>query len=65
VGIRIASDGSDLLMLVPVRVPGETRRWFERKLAEYRAEIVAHILQETAARTGELVPDAVEAEDAS
>jgi hypothetical protein len=59
-GIKIASDGSDLLMLVPVRVPGETRRRFERELAEYRAEIIEVILRKTAARTGELVLDAVE-----
>jgi len=51
-GIRIATDGDELIMLVPLRVPRETRRWFEIQLHEFRAEVVNIILRKNAARTG-------------
>jgi hypothetical protein len=50
-GIRVGTDGDDLVMLVPVRVPGETRRQFESLFAEFRVEIIAAI-QADAARRG-------------
>jgi hypothetical protein len=47
-GIRISTDGDDLVMLASVRVPGETRRGFERKLEEHRAEVINLIMAEAA-----------------
>jgi hypothetical protein len=64
-GIRVGTDGNELVMIAPMRVPRETRLWFETKLYEYKAEIIDFIQRENAARTGELVPDAVDAEGAA
>jgi len=49
-GIRVgcALDGSDLVMLAPVKVPSETQKWFSTKLEEFRAEIIAIIQRENA-----------------
>ena len=47
------------------RVPRDVAQWFEHELFIRQAEIVQTILQENAMRTGELVPDAVEAEGVS
>lgn len=53
-GIRVgaAPDGSELVMLGPVKVPYETQKWFATKLDEFRAEVIDIILRENAARTG-------------
>jgi hypothetical protein len=42
-GIHVGTDGEDLLMIAPMRVPGDVRRWFETQLNEYRREIIAAI----------------------
>ena len=42
-GIKIATDGTELVMLAPLRVPQATRRWFEAALAEHRAAVIAAI----------------------
>jgi hypothetical protein len=47
-GIRIGTNGDELLMVAPLRVPGESRRTFEDALETYRAEIIAHIIAENA-----------------
>ena len=51
-GIRIGTDGTELVMLAPMRVPRETRRWFEIKLDEFGAEIIDFIQRENAAQPG-------------
>jgi len=50
-GIRVGTDGNELVLLAPMRVPREVRRWFETKLDEFRAEIIDFIQRENAART--------------
>ena len=42
-GIRVGTDGSELVMVAPMRVPRETRRWFETRLEEHRAEVIEAI----------------------
>jgi len=49
--IRIGTDGNELVVLAPVRVPYETQKWFATKLDEFQAEIIAVIQRENAART--------------
>ena len=56
-GIRVGTDGSELVMLVPARVPWATVRWFEHELSNRQHEIVDYILKENAAQGGEFVPD--------
>jgi len=51
-GIRVGTDGTELFMVGPLRVPYETRRWFEIKLNEFRTEVIDIIEQENAARPG-------------
>jgi len=50
-GIRIGAnaDGSELAILAPMRVPRETRRWFETRLEEHRAEVI-EVIQKNAGR---------------
>jgi hypothetical protein len=49
-GIRVgvAPDGSEIILVAPLKVPYETRRWFENKLDEFRAEIIVIIQAENA-----------------
>jgi hypothetical protein len=61
--IHVGTDGSELVMLTPLRVPRDVRRWFEAELEKYRADVIEIIQQQNAARTGELVPDAFDAEE--
>ena len=42
-GIRVLTDGLELAMLVPVKVPRAVRVQFETLLYEFRTEIVALI----------------------
>jgi len=51
-GIHVGTDGTELVMLAPMRVPREVRVWFEKKIDEYRAEIIDFIRRENAPRTG-------------
>jgi hypothetical protein len=51
-GIRVGTDGRELVMLAPLRVPRETRRWFEAALDQHRGEVIKVIQRENAARTG-------------
>jgi hypothetical protein len=48
--IKVGTDGTELVMLVPVKVPWETQKWFSTKLYEFKAEVIATILQENTAR---------------
>jgi hypothetical protein len=50
-GIRVGAsdDGSEFVMVAPMRVPRETRRWFETRLEEHRAEVI-EIIQKNAGR---------------
>jgi hypothetical protein len=51
-GIRVGTDGEELVLVAPLKVPRETRRWFETKLDEFRAEVIDFIQRENAARPG-------------
>jgi hypothetical protein len=46
-GIRVGTDGDELVLIAPMRVPREVRCWFEAKLDELRTEVIA-IIQENA-----------------
>jgi hypothetical protein len=48
-GIRVGTDGSELIMIAPVAMPRTTRLWFENKIVEYRADVIAVIQRENAA----------------
>jgi len=48
-GIRVGTDGSELVMVAPMRVRRETRRWFETRLEEHRAEVI-EVIQKNAGR---------------
>jgi hypothetical protein len=47
-GIRIGTNGDDLILVAPLKVPRDVRRWFEKKLDEFRAEIISIIQRENA-----------------
>jgi len=48
-GIRVGTDGiDDLVMLAPVQVPGDVRRFFERELWAHRRAIIDFIEEENA-----------------
>ena len=64
-GIHVGTNGDELLMIAPLRIPREVRAWFEVELAKHKAAVIAIIQAENAARTGEFVPDAVDAENVS
>jgi hypothetical protein len=44
-GIRIGSNGDDVLMSAPLRIPRERRLSFEAAIQEYWHEIVALIME--------------------
>jgi hypothetical protein len=50
-GIKVGTDGDELAMLAPMRIPRESRLTFEQALQDYRAEIIAHIIAENRERT--------------
>jgi hypothetical protein len=50
--VGVAPDGSEIVLLAPLKVPREVRKWFEHRIDEFRAEVIAVILRENAARTG-------------
>ena len=45
-GIRVGTDGTELVMLAPMRVPREVRRQLELALDEYREEVIDLIQRE-------------------
>jgi hypothetical protein len=47
-GMNIGTDGDELVILAPLRVPYPSRRSFEIALEEYRAEVIAYIVAENA-----------------
>jgi hypothetical protein len=47
-GLHVGTDGTEVVMLAPVRVPYETQKWFATKLDEFRAEVIAFIQRENA-----------------
>jgi hypothetical protein len=49
-GIRVdaAPDGSELILVAPLSLPRETRRWFEIWLDQFRDEVIAIILGQNA-----------------
>jgi hypothetical protein len=51
-GIAIGTDGTEIVMLAPMRVPAETREWFYAQLYEHRAAVIDLIEADLAARMG-------------
>ena len=51
-GIAVGSNGDELAMLAPLKVPREERRWFEIWLNEFREEVIRVIEADVAARKG-------------
>jgi len=49
-GIAVGTDGNELVMLAPVRVPYETQKWFATKFDEFQTEVIDIIQRENAAR---------------
>lgn len=47
-GIHVGTDGTELVMLVPAKVPYETQKWFSTKLYEFREQIIDIIQRENA-----------------
>jgi hypothetical protein len=45
-GIKIGTDGTDLILAIPPRLPSEVRRSFEQAIAQHEREIIALILAE-------------------
>src|SRR5262249_50840846 len=54
-GIHVgaAPDGSELILVASLKVPGNVRRWFEHWIDQFQIEIIAIILNEKAAQEGE------------
>jgi hypothetical protein len=48
-GIRVGTDGDEVILVAPMRVPRETRRWFETQLAQHGAEVIAIIMADAGA----------------
>lgn len=44
-GIRVGSNGDDLVMVAPFRIPRESRRTFETALETYRDEVIEILMQ--------------------
>jgi hypothetical protein len=44
--LRVGTDGTELLLVAPLRIPFASRRTFEIALENYRAEIIAQIIAE-------------------
>jgi hypothetical protein len=38
--IHVGTDGDSLVMVAPMRVPSDVRRWFENELHKYKAEAI-------------------------
>ena len=45
-GMSVGTNGVELLLSAPLRVPRESRRTFEIALHEYRAEVIGIIMAE-------------------
>lgn len=52
-GIHVgaAPDGSELILVAPLKMPYETRRWFEIWLENFRDEAIAIITRENGGRS--------------
>jgi hypothetical protein len=44
-GIAVGTDGDEIVLLAPLKVPREVRCWFETALYNYKAEIIEVILR--------------------
>jgi hypothetical protein len=63
--IKVGTNGVDVITVTTTRVPFETIRWLHAELVKHKREVIAAIISENAARTGELVPDAFDTEGVS
>jgi len=46
--IRVGTNGEELVMLAPMKIPRETRRALETAIEGYRQEVIALIMAENA-----------------
>jgi hypothetical protein len=44
--IRVGTNGEELVLLAPLRIPSASRRPFEEALEAYRAEVIEIVLRE-------------------
>jgi hypothetical protein len=44
--VRIGTDGDELLVIYPRKLPRDTHRYFSRAIWEHREAIIAHIVAE-------------------
>jgi hypothetical protein len=51
--IRVGTDGDELVLIAPLKVPRETRVWFENELYKYKPEIIEVIQRKNAAPSRE------------
>jgi hypothetical protein len=47
-GIAVGTDGAELVIIAPMRIPRASRLTVEAAFQKHRAEIIAHILAESA-----------------
>ena len=45
-GIKVGTDGTELVMVAPLKMPWEFRRSFERAIEAHQTEIIALIMAE-------------------
>ena len=45
-GLKIGTDGTELVMVAPLKMPWDCRRSFERAIEAHQAEIIALIMAE-------------------
>jgi hypothetical protein len=46
-GIRVGTDGEELVMLAPLRIPSTSRRTFETALENFRTEVIELVMRES------------------
>jgi hypothetical protein len=47
-GVKVGTDGDELVAVIPLRLPAETCRWFEAVLDHHQAAVIAVIMAENA-----------------
>jgi hypothetical protein len=46
IGIRVGTDGSEVIAAMPLKLPSDVRRAFERAIDQHRREIIDQIIRE-------------------
>jgi hypothetical protein len=61
--VKVGTDGVDVITVAKATVPIEVGLWIHTELCKHKHAVIAIIEADVAARRGELVPAAVEAEE--